>query len=114
MFAPEVAILGGDHRYDQLGVPMIFAPRPEIPRTVIGDDVWIGYRVIIMAGVKIGRGAIVAAGAVVTKDVEPYTIVGGVPAKQIGMRFASENDVKCHDEMLNGPIRSGQYVMPLQ
>ena len=54
---------------------------------VIGNDVWIGYGVILLAGVKIGDGAIIAAGAVVTKDVEPYTVVGGVPAKKIKQRF---------------------------
>lgn len=54
---------------------------------VIGNDVWIGDRVSIMEGVRIGDGAIIAAGAVVVKDVEPYTIVGGVPAKIIRKRF---------------------------
>ena len=53
---------------------------------VIGDRAWIGYRALIMPGVTIGEGAVVAAGAVVTKDVEPFTIVGGVPAKKIGDR----------------------------
>lgn len=57
---------------------------------IIGNDVWIGYNAIIMAGVKIGDGAIVAAGAVVVKDVAPYTIVGGVPAKMIRKRFSAE------------------------
>ena len=52
----------------------------------IGDRVWIGYRALIMPGVNIGEGAVVAAGAVVTRDVEPYTIVAGVPAKKIGDR----------------------------
>lgn len=52
----------------------------------IGDHVWIAYRAVILPGVTIGEGAVVAAGAVVTRDVEPYTIVGGVPAKPIGTR----------------------------
>lgn len=55
----------------------------------VGDRAWIGYRAIVMPGVSIGEGAVVAAGAVVTKDVEPYTIVAGVPAKPIGTRNES-------------------------
>jgi acetyltransferase-like isoleucine patch superfamily enzyme len=54
---------------------------------VIGNDVWIGSRAVVMAGVHIGHGAVVASGAVVTKDVEPYSIVAGVPAKPIRKRF---------------------------
>lgn len=57
---------------------------------VIGNDVWIGSNVTMIAGVKIGDGAVVAAGAVVTKDIEPYTIVAGVPAKKIGQRFEDD------------------------
>lgn len=56
----------------------------------IGNDVWIGCDVKILNGVHIGDGAIIATGAVVTKDVEPYTIVGGVPAKKIGQRFSDD------------------------
>lgn len=56
----------------------------------IGNDVWLGAHVLIMGGVKIGDGSIVAAGSVVTKDVPPYAIVGGVPAKLIRMRFSDE------------------------
>lgn len=59
-------------------------------RTVIGNDVWIGYRAIIRGGVKVGNGAIVGAGAVVTKDVPAYAIVGGVPAKIIRYRYPQE------------------------
>lgn len=57
---------------------------------IIGNDVWIGYEAIIMAGVHVGNGAIIAAHAVVTKDVQPYTIVGGVPARLIRKRFNEE------------------------
>ncbi len=57
---------------------------------VIGHDVWIGYEAVIMGGVTIGNGAIIGARAVVTKDVEPYSIVGGVPAKEIRKRFTPE------------------------
>lgn len=57
---------------------------------VIGNDVWIGYEAVIMAGVTIGNGAIIGTRAVVTKDVPPYTIVGGVPARPIRKRFSDE------------------------
>ena len=57
---------------------------------VIGNDVWIGYKATIMAGIHIGDGAIIAAHAVVTKDVPPYTIVGGIPAREIRKRFDAE------------------------
>ena len=59
----------------------------EFKRTKIGSDVWIGYNAFIRTGVRIGHGAVIGAGAVVTKDVEPYSIVGGVPAKLIRKRF---------------------------
>lgn len=58
--------------------------------TNVGNDVWIGYDAVIMAGVTIGDGAVVGTRAVVTKDVEPYSIVGGVPAKEIRKRFAPD------------------------
>ena len=57
---------------------------------VIGNDVWIGYEAVVMAGVRIGDGAVIAARAVVTRDVPPYTIVGGVPAKPVRKRFAPD------------------------
>lgn len=59
--------------------------------TIVGNDVWIGTDAIIMPGIKIGSGSIIAARAVVTKDVPPYTVVGGVPAKIIGKRFSDED-----------------------
>jgi virginiamycin A acetyltransferase len=58
--------------------------------TIIGNDVWIGYKSVIMPGVKIGDGSIIATNSTVTKDVEPYSIVGGNPAKQIRKRFSDE------------------------
>jgi phosphonate metabolism protein (transferase hexapeptide repeat family) len=59
-------------------------------RVVIGNDVWIGHAAIVLPGVTVGDGAVLAAGAVVTRDVAPYTIVGGVPARQIRERFSRD------------------------
>ena len=114
MLAPEVVIVGGDHRVDIPGTPIIFSGRPELARTTIGADAWVGFRAIVMAGVSIGRGAIVGAGAVVTKDVPAYEIHAGVPAKKIGERFTSAADRARHDAMLNGDAVVGAYAQPLQ
>lgn len=59
-------------------------------QVIIGNDVWIGSHALLMGGIRIGDGAIIASGAVVTRDVEPYSIVGGVPAKLIKKRFTDE------------------------
>ncbi len=67
-----------------------FFVRRGTDRVTVGNDVWMGLGVIILPGVKVGDGAVVAAGAVVTRDVEPYTVVGGVPARMIKRRFASD------------------------
>ena len=66
---------------------------------VVNEDVWIGARVTLLAGVNVGRGSIIAAGAVVNRDVPPYSVVGGVPAKVISYRFNLE-EIKKHEELL--------------
>lgn len=99
MIANDVHILGGDHRYDEVGTPIIFSGRGKLRETIIGDDVWIGAYSLIMAGVHIGNGAIVAAGSIISKDVAPYTIVGG-HNRLIRMRFSSKEDVDKHEKML--------------
>ena len=104
MFGPEVTVRGGNHRIDILGRYMIdineSEKRPEDdPGVIIEDDVWIGTRAVVLAGVTIGRGAVVAAGAVVTKSVSPYAIVGGNPAKLIRMRWPDE-EIQRHEEVL--------------
>jgi acetyltransferase-like isoleucine patch superfamily enzyme len=100
MLAPEVKIIGGDHRFDLVGLPMIFSGRDIQLETEIGKDVWIGTRTTILRGVKIGDGAIIAANSVVTKDVTPYSIVGGCPAKFIKNRFNNHEDIETHNRML--------------
>ena len=72
---------------DVRDITAAWTPKGDI---VIGNDVWIGYEAVVMAGVTIGDGAVIGARAVVTRDVPPYTIVGGVPAKEIRKRFPDE------------------------
>lgn len=94
MFGPHVFMITGGHRTDIQGRFMDEITndekRPEDDKNIVleGDN-WIGANAIILKGVTIGKGAVVAAGAVVTRDVPEYCIVGGVPAKVIKMRFVS-------------------------
>lgn len=85
LFGPGVKIVTGGHRYDDLQRPMI-EQGLTTGRVVIEDDVWVGAGAIILPHVTLGRGAIVAAGAVVTKDVAPYHMVAGIPAATIRVR----------------------------
>lgn len=114
MIAPRVSIVGGDHVYTNAGVPIIFSGRPELQQTIIEDDAWIGYGAIIIAGIRIGRGAIIGAGSVVIKSVPAYEIHAGVPARKIGERFSLEADRHRHDAMLDAPVVVGQYCPPLE
>ncbi|MTM43773.1 transferase [Turicibacter sanguinis] len=86
MMGPECLIYTSNHRFDRLDLPMWRQGFSDIHPVSIGNDVWIGGRVIILPGVKIGDGAIIGAGAVVTKDIPKYSICGGVPAKVIKYR----------------------------
>jgi acetyltransferase-like isoleucine patch superfamily enzyme len=102
MFGPNVTIRGGDHRIDVLGEYM-FNVKKKLPENdqdvVIEDDVWIGCNVTILKGVRIGRGAVVAAGSVVIKSVPNYAIAGGVPAKIIKYRF-DETQIIEHEKLI--------------
>ena len=104
IFGPNVTIVTGNHRTDIVGrfIDEI-SDADKLPDNdqdvVIQGDNWIGANASIMKGVTIGRGAIVAAGAVVTKNVEPYEIVGGVPARRIGFRFQKEEILE-HERLL--------------
>lgn len=99
MLANNVSIIGGDHRYDVIGKPVILSGRDIIKETIIGSDCWLGAHSIIMSGVSIADGCIIAAGSVVTKDTEPYCIYGGVPAKKIKDRFESKRDLQRHIDL---------------
>lgn len=91
MMAPEVMIIGENHESVALDRPMRLQGTKPAPPVRIEDDVWIGTRVVILPGVTIGRGAIIGAGSIVTKDVPPYAICGGVPARVLKYRNETNN-----------------------
>ncbi len=107
IMANMVALVGRyDHHFQHVGTPTRLSRQIRDPdydwkgndiRVVIGDDVWIGYGTIILSGVTIGEGSVVASGSVVTKDVPPYTIVGGNPARVICPRFRNPEDRELHE-----------------
>ena len=102
LFGPHVTIIGGDHRITDVGrfIYDVLDKHPEDDQDVhIEDDVWIGTNTTLLKGVTVGRGAVVAAGALVTKDVPPYAIVGGVPAKVLKYRFTPEQ-IQEHERQL--------------
>jgi acetyltransferase-like isoleucine patch superfamily enzyme len=86
MIAPGVVLVAFDHGYDRLDVPMSLQPYVEAP-IYIEDDVWISANCTITKGVRIGKGSIIAANSVVTTDIPPYSIAGGVPAKILKNRI---------------------------
>ena len=99
IFGPKPTIITGDHRIDIVGRYIIDVTdedklaEQDAPVT-IEDDVWTGANVTILKGVTIGHGSVIAAGAVVTKSFEPYSIIGDVPAKLIKMRFTPEQIIE--------------------
>lgn len=102
MFGPNVTIMGGDHNYSVLGKYMFDVKVKKIDDDqpiIVKDDVWIGAGAIILKGVTVGQGSIVAAGSIVKKDVQEYSIVAGIPAKHIKFRF-SENEILEHKKTL--------------
>jgi len=86
MIAPHCMIASGNHDYKQKEVPMRFAGNLSKGPIIIKNDVWVGANCTIGDGVTIGEGAVISANSFVNKNVEPYSIVGGVPAKKIGTR----------------------------
>lgn len=90
MIGPDVIIFTSNHRFDRLDIPMREQGYQPARPVIIEDDVWIGARVIILPGVTIGRGAVLAAGAVVTRDVPAFAIVGGNPARMLKSRRPAE------------------------
>jgi maltose O-acetyltransferase len=90
MMGPEVFIFTSNHAFDRTDIPMIQQGYSHENKVVIEDDVWIGARAIILPGVHIGKGSIIGAGSVVTKNIESFTVVGGNPAKLIKKRKVSK------------------------
>lgn len=115
IFGPHPTIITGDHRTDLIGKyiidvtvgdKMVDGKNPYDKPVVIEDDVWVGANVTILKGVRIGRGSVVAAGAVVTKSFPPYSVIGGVPARLLKMRFTPE-EIQQHEELLYGKGQRG-------
>ncbi len=105
MFGPEVAIIGGRHNTSEIGKFMasIHVKRDDDDLGVtIEDDVWIGTRAIVLRGVRIGRGAIVGAGSVVTKHVPPYALAFGNPAKVAKFRWDVDTIIE-HEKLVYPP-----------
>lgn len=115
LIANRVAIVGRhDHDFSAVGFPVRLAPWVGSKRfpsphadeeAVIEDDVWLGYGAMVLTGVTVGRGSVVAAGSVVTRDIAPYSIAGGVPAKVIGQRFDDLETIALHEK----GIRLGRF-----
>lgn len=104
MLGPSVSIYGGNHIVNKVGFLMNKISKPSDliePNTYIEDEVWIGGNSVLLPGITIGKGAIVAAGSIVTKDVKPYSMVAGNPAKLIKMRF-TEDEILVHERELYG------------
>jgi acetyltransferase-like isoleucine patch superfamily enzyme len=113
MLGPGVMCVGNDHRFDRPGVPAIFAGRPQMRPTRIGRDAWIGARCVILSGVAIGDGAVVAAGTVVSHDVPPCEVHAGVPNRKLRDRFADPAARASHLESLRQPPRPGTFAKTL-
>ena len=88
MMGPECIVYTSGHKYDRLDITMMEQGSSVIRPVRIGNDVWLGRRVMVMPGVKIGNGCVIGAGAVVTKDIPDYSVAVGVPAKVIKKRRA--------------------------
>ncbi len=103
MIAAGMKIVGADHLYDRVGTPTRLAfPDDARPLTRFGADVWTGLNVTVMEGLTIGRGAVIGSASVVTKDVPPYTVVAGVPARIVRRRFDDETMLAQHEAAVMG------------
>jgi len=115
VFAPHVSIRGGDHRYDLVGrfIDSITDSEklPENDTDVVFEgDNWIGMNVTILKGVTIGRGAIIAAGSVVIKNIPPYSICGGIPGKVLKKRFTKAQIIEHETLLYSKVITDNKYL----
>lgn len=106
---PNTCLITANHSFDRFDVPMAWQGITTKP-IHIDDDVWLGANVVVLPGVHIGRGAIVGANAVVTKNVEPFAIVGGVPAKLIRYRFEETERAQAAQVHFKKPKHSSNPV----
>lgn len=114
LLANRVSIVGRhDHDFSAIGFPVRYAPwvgsrRFPSPfldeKAVIESDVWLGYGVIVLTGVIVGRGSVVAAGSVVSKDIPPYSIAAGVPARVVGQRFQDSSAIARHETAIRDGV----------
>jgi acetyltransferase-like isoleucine patch superfamily enzyme len=92
LIAQNVSLLAVTHKFRSMSIPIIKQGSTDVDPVIVGNGVWIGRNVTVMPGITLGEGCIVGTGAVVTKDVPPYAIVGGVPARLIRYR-TNDDDV---------------------
>ncbi|WP_083936580.1 acyltransferase [Arcticibacter svalbardensis] len=90
LIAQNVSLLAVTHKYDSLDIPMSLQGSTKASPVIIESDVWIGSNVVVLPGIRIGKGSVVGTGSVVTKNIAPYAVVGGVPAKIIKFRVSSK------------------------
>ena len=118
IFGNNVGVVGRyDHHYQQIGIPTRLASQIReksydwkglYEKVIIEDDVWIGYGSILLSGVRIGQGSIIAAGSIVTSNVEPFSVYAGVPAKKIKNRFDSALDLERHIALYNSNYQKNE------
>jgi len=101
MISTNVTIVDNDHGIDRVDLPTRLDFQWSHKVTNFEGDVWVGHGAIIRSGVRLGRGSVIASGAIVTKDVEPYSVVGGNPARILRKRFSEEQIVQ-HDLLVYG------------
>lgn len=114
MLGPGVTMISGDHSIRKVGIP-ISLNQDKLPEDdadiIVQDDVWIGANVTVLKGVTIGRGAVVAAGSVLTHSVLPYLVVGGVPAKTIAKRFTIDQVLEHERKLYSSSERLREYQL---